>query len=524
MSPGQAGAGRINMKVRYRFWEFLVRRRLSALFIPLVVAAPMALLQSPATAAPVAAKPYDFNGDGHPDLVVGADSLQVGSVRRAGGVLILPGSSKGLSTGKQVITQASSQVPGEPKPGYRFGAAFASADFNRDGFADLAIGVPADDVGGDDEAAGSVTVLLGSASGLTGKGSYVLTRAGAASDDGFGAALATADLDGDGLPELVVGAPYIQDEGADPNAEDSSASGSVTVFRGTDSHFSTEQSSVVRGVRTGSDDDEDFGSSLAVGDVEGTGGTDLVVGSRGVAYEDGDGHAGFVTVCPAGTSCRRLPSDRRYPGLASLAVGNVSGSSRPEIVLGVVPDPGAEDADGGSVFTLSLSGSGASLSATSTGLTQDTKGVPGSDERNDGFGYAVALGDLDRDGFADLVVGSPGEGVGSRDGAGRVTVVYGGQVGYRTSGNKAYDQNTRGVPGTAESNDGFGAALALSDHDRDGHLDLTVGAPGENGSGAVTTLTGSGHSFTTEGARTFGLKTLGYSDRKDAGFGDAVAG
>ncbi|MGI3784400.1 MAG: FG-GAP and VCBS repeat-containing protein, partial [Janthinobacterium lividum] len=138
------------------------RRGLPALLIPLVLAAPLALLESPATAAPVAAKPYDFDGDGHPDLVVGAAGLQVGSVKLAGGVFVLPGSSKGLSTDEQVITQSSSHVPGKPQPGYNFGSAFASADFNRDGFADLAIGMPTDDVGGQDEVAGSVTVLFGS--------------------------------------------------------------------------------------------------------------------------------------------------------------------------------------------------------------------------------------------------------------------------------------------------------------------------------------------------------------------------
>ena len=498
-------------------------RRVSALLVATAVSAPLALLGGPAAAAPVAAKPYDFNGDGHPDLVVGADSLQAGSVKRAGGLFVLSASSRGLSMKEQAFTQASAGVPGAAASGYRFGAAFASADFNRDGFADLAVGAPADDVGGDDEAAGSVTVLLGSASGLTTKGSYVLTRTGApldnnpgeATDDGFGATLATADLDGDGRPELVVGAPYIErDGGADDNED---AAGSVTVFRGTDGHFSTHRSSVLHGVRKGSDYDEFFGSSLAVGDVDGIDGTDLVVGSSGPF----DNETGSVTVCPGGASCTRLTAERDYAGLKSLAVGNVSGSTRPEIVLGV-PDPTTKATKGGSVFTLSLSGTGAGLSAKATQLTQDTRGVPGSDERDDAFGYAVALGDLDQDGYADLVVGAPGEAIGSRHDAGRVTLVYGGADGYRTSGNKTYDQNTKAIPSMAEKNDGFGAALTLADHDRDGHLDLSVGAPGEDGSGAVTTLTGSGTNFTTRGARTFGLKTLGYAHRNNAGFGDVL--
>ena len=108
-------------------------------------------------------------------------------------------------------------------------------------------------------------------------------------------------------------------------------------------------------------------------------------------------------------------------------------------------------------------------------------------------------------------------------GAGRVTLVYGGSKGYRTSGNKIVDQNTAGVPGVAEVGDGFGAAVSLRDHDGDRRLDLTVGAPGENGSGAVTTLRGSGSSFTAKGSATFGLDTLGYATPQGAAFG-AVLG
>ena len=51
----------------------------------------------------------------------------------------------------------------------------------------------------------------------------------------------------------------------------------------------------------------------------------------------------------------------------------------------------------------------------------------------------------------------------------------------------------------------------------------TVGAPGENdGTGAVTTLRGSGTSFTTKGSKTFGLATLGYPERDGASFGSAL--
>ena len=153
-------------------------------------------------------------------------------------------------------------------------------------------------------------------------------------------------------------------------------------------------------------------------------------------------------------------------------------------------------------------------------LTQAGRGVPGVDEPKDAFGTSLALADLNRDGFADLVVGAPGENRGS----GRVTVVHGAKGGWRTSGNRTYDQGTRGIPGKAELSDRFGSSVTLLDHDGDGRLDLDVGAPGENASGAVTTLRGAGTGFTTKGSQTFGLKTLGIGPVERAAFGDPLGG
>ena len=67
---------------------------------------------------------------------------------------------------------------------------------------------------------------------------------------------------------------------------------------------------------------------------------------------------------------------------------------------------------------------------------------------------SLAVGDIDRDGHDDVVIGSPTEN-GAR---GRVTVVRGGTGGYAKSGNYTYDQSTKGVPGKSEDHDLFGAA------------------------------------------------------------------
>ena len=184
--------------------------RIVTTLVSLALAAPVALLAVPAHAAPAvpsskAATPYDVNGDGRAELVVGAPLLDVEGVE-AGGVVVLPGTKKGLALDEQVVTQSSPGVVGESKNADTFGDAVASGDFDRDGYADLAVGHVYESFRGA-EFGGAVTVLYGSADGLTGQRSIELTEPGGAqADAGFGGALVAADLDGDGFADLAVGA------------------------------------------------------------------------------------------------------------------------------------------------------------------------------------------------------------------------------------------------------------------------------------------------------------------------------
>jgi hypothetical protein len=137
----------------------------------------------------------DFDSDSFADLAVGVGE-DVDTITGAGTVNVLPGSAGGLTgVGSQLFTQDTPEVPDSAELLDQFGFALASGDFDSDSFADLAIGVLVEDVDTFQDA-GAINVLPGSAGGLTGVGSQLLTQDSPGvpdsveHDDFFGSALA----------------------------------------------------------------------------------------------------------------------------------------------------------------------------------------------------------------------------------------------------------------------------------------------------------------------------------------------
>ena len=127
---------------------------------------------------------------------------------------------------------------------------------------------------------------------------------------------------------------------------------------------------------------------------------------------------------------------------------------------------------------------------------QAVPGIAEAPEVDDLFGRALASGDFNGDGFADLAIGVPGETVGGMKGAGAVQVIYGSPFGLNAAGSRLWHQDCTNIKNAAQAGDGFGNAVAAGDFNGDGFDDLIIGVPGERNfnrqdSGAANVLYGS---------------------------------
>jgi hypothetical protein len=371
----------------------------------------------------------DFNGDGFDDLAVGIRAETHLGYLYAGAVQIHYGTASGLpGAGNDFFTQSSDGMAGDVEEDDGFGEALACGDFDADGFADLAIGVPFEDIGPFPGAinAGMVHAIPGSALGLNALASKHFDQdvpgmdGGSEDTDYFGATLETGDFNGDGYADLAIGVTGENFGNGNHGAVHVVYGGSSGLAVAGNFLFSE---SLLGGTPV---DWDRFGSALASGDFDGDGYDDLAVG---------------------------IPFKNRPP------VGGVE-----------QPDTGAV----GEVF-----GSSAGLAAARSRVWYET-GLPGfhTSEPHDRFGYALAAGDFDRDGIDDLAIGHPWEDIfGDTNGA--VTVLMGATgTGLFAIRNRTFEAGLEGVPGSQwEWYQDFGTSLAAGDFDGDGHDDLAIGAP-----------------------------------------------
>ncbi|MFD9492226.1 MULTISPECIES: FG-GAP-like repeat-containing protein [unclassified Streptomyces] len=156
----------------------------------------------------------DFDRDGFGDFATFKfGTSQEDITIRPGTVEIRYGSPSGLSTRTTTITQNTPGVPGVNETGDEFGLALAAGDVTGDGYPDLAVGVPGEDIGSTDSA-GSVVLLKGGPKGPTGSGALAFSQSTSgvpgASEQGdrFGEEVQLADVNDNNRADLIVAAPW----------------------------------------------------------------------------------------------------------------------------------------------------------------------------------------------------------------------------------------------------------------------------------------------------------------------------
>ena len=412
----------------------------------------------------------DFDDDGFTDLAIAVPWEDTGDTN-AGAVNVLYGAAGGLSSaGNQMWTQDSVNIAGDSEFGDVFGGDLAAGDFDSDGYADLAIGVPWEDETVADD--GAVNVIYGSASGLHWLGNQVWSQdsvgVGGTNEpgDNFGLNLAAADFGNTAHADLAIGVPYENGAGADD--------GSVQVLYGTGGGLSAGGNQVwtqdSAGIGGGSEAGDRFGSSLAAANLGNSFHADLAIG---VPYEDqanvDDGAVNVIYGSAGGlSSVGNQVWSQDSGGIGggcdpgdrfgfSLAAANFGNSTQADLAIGV-PYEFQSFAEDGAVNV--IYGAAGGLNAAGNQVwSQDSAGIFGVREAGDRFGWSLTAANLGRTVQADLVIGVPFEDQPTEN-DGSINVIYGATAGLNQAGNQVWDQNSVGILGDQEEDDNFGSSLA----------------------------------------------------------------
>jgi hypothetical protein len=405
-------------------------------------------------------------------------------------------------SGALSLSDADGVLLGEARFDYAGLALSAGDDLTGDGSVDLVIGAPFSDKAGN--GTGSVYLVSGP---ISGQRSLSLADAridGVASNDRLGTAAAvSSDVDGDGIADLLLGAPMA--DGGGTNA------GRTYLLTGPLSGVTSVTGA--SGTVDGMANEDRLGTALAApGDTDGDGLADLLLGAYGDDTGAGSAGAAFLVLGPATGATTTGDAYASFygedtadrAGLAVSAAGDVDGDGLADMLVGA-DRSGSSDAGAAYVVLGGVSGA-MSLSDADWIL----RGESSSEEAGSALG---AAGDVDGDGLADILIGGSGA-----DGAGVAWLVSGAGVGKAT-----LSEASARIDGTKGDTDGLGDALiGAGDVDGDGLADILIGGSTSGDTGAAWLLYGptSGALTTADADATFS----GIASGDQAGYSLAAPG
>lgn len=381
----------------------------------------------------------DVNGDGYDDVLVGSYGYTDGSSKSAGKASLYLGSSSG------VTTTPSWEVMGEG-PSYTLGySTTGKADFNNDGYADIAVGSHCYG-DGTENWIGKAYAYYGGTSGPSTTADW--SDEGPAKDSNFGSSLAYGDVNGDGYDDLLVGATQYDN-----------FKGKIFLYLGSSSGLDTSPAWEA----TGDTYWDFFSISINTGDFNNDGYDDIIVGAPGYdsTSKTDNGKAYIYNGSASGPSetadfTITGTNDDDSLGISVSSGGDVNGDGYDDILIGAHRTDSGSTANTGTAYAFYGSSSGPSSSADWSA---------NGEYANDWFGYSVSkAGDINGDGYSDVIIGTNSE---SR--TGKASVFYGSSSGLSLTA----DQSLKGKT----VDDAYGASVSSAgDMNGDGYDEVIVGA------------------------------------------------